>query len=97
MYTQNEKERAIMSNLQIAALVYGATTLLYLAPTYIEGERAGGQWSAHRIAGLVFCAFWPLLTAVFIFKMTVGTSKPQFVFADQAVAVQRKPASRPPD
>ena len=30
-----------MTNLQIAALVYGAVTLVYLIPTYIEGERAG--------------------------------------------------------
>ncbi|WP_455270001.1 hypothetical protein [Rhizobium herbae] len=86
-----------MSNLQIAALVYGVTALLYLAPTYIEGERAGGQWSAHRIAGLVFCVFWPLLTAVFIYKVTIGSSKPQFVFADQATAVQRNAARRSPD
>ncbi|URK86929.1 hypothetical protein LP421_23285 [Rhizobium sp. RCAM05350] len=86
-----------MSNLQIAALVYGATALLYLTPTYIEGERAGGQWSAHRIAGLVFCVFWPLLTAVFIYKVTAGASKPKFVFVDHAVAAQRNAPSRSPD
>jgi hypothetical protein len=86
-----------MSNLQIAALVYGATALLYLTPTYIEGERAGGEWSVHRIAGLVFCVFWPLLTAIFIYKITVGASKPKFVFVEQAAAVQRNAADRSPD
>jgi hypothetical protein len=73
-----------MLNLQIVALAYGATTLVYLAPTYIEGERAGGQWSAHRIAGLVFCLFWPLLTAVFIYKIA-------------AIPAQRSAVSRSPD
>ncbi|MCW0001427.1 hypothetical protein OE766_24705 [Pararhizobium sp. YC-54] len=92
-----EEERAIMSNLQIAALVYGAIALLYLAPTYIEGEKVGGRWSAHRVAGMIFCAFWPLLTAVFIYKVTASASKPKFVFADQAVAVPSRSPGRSPD
>lgn len=86
-----------MLNLQIVALAYGATTLVYLAPTYIEGERAGGQWSAHRIAGLVFCLFWPLLTAVFIYKIATSAAKPKFVFVDPAIPAQRSAVSRSPD
>ena len=85
-----------MSNLQIAALVYGAIALLYLAPTYIEGEKDGGRWSTHRVAGMIFCAFWPLLTAVFIYKVTAGASKTKFVFADQTVAVPSSAARRSP-
>ena len=82
--TGNEGKPAIMSNLQIAALAYGAITLLYLLPTYIEGERAGGQWSAHRWSGLFFCLLWPLLTLVFIYRATSGASKTKFVFANPA-------------
>jgi hypothetical protein len=83
-----------MSNLQIAALIYGTTALLYLAPTYIEGERSGGQWSIYRVAGLVFCLFWPLLTAVFIYRFAVSPSKPRFVFVDQALSLRPKSANR---
>ncbi len=86
-----------MSNLQIAALVYGATALLYLTPTYLEGEKSGGHWSVYRLAGLVFCLFWPLLTAVFIFKFAASPSKPKFVFVDQAVAMRPKSTTRPSD
>jgi predicted anti-sigma-YlaC factor YlaD len=86
-----------MSNLQITALAYGATTLAYLVPTYIEGERTGGQWSPHRIAGLVFCLFWPLLTVVVLQKATAGASKPKFVFVHYAVTVQPIAASQARD
>ena len=86
-----------MWNLQIAALAYGVATLVYLVPTYIEGEKAGSQWSLHRIAGLVFCAFWPLLTAVFIYTVMLGASKPKFVFVDPTVAAPRNTATRPRD
>jgi hypothetical protein len=86
-----------MSNVQIAELVYGATALLYLALTYIEGERGGDQWPLHRVAGLVFCLFWPLLTVVFIYKFATSPSRPKFVFVDHALAIRSKPAARSPD
>lgn len=86
-----------MSNLQIAALAYGVIAVVYLAPTYIEGERAGGRWSAYRIAGLGFCLFWPLLTVVFICKVTAGPSKPNFVFIDPVIPAQRGAAGRSPE
>jgi len=84
-----------MTNLQIAALVYGTTALLYLTPTYVEGKGNGGHWSIQRIAGLVFCLFWPLLTAVFIYKFAAGPSKSKFVFVDPAVATRPRSAIRP--
>ena len=86
-----------MSNLQIAALAYGATTLIYLAPTYIEGERVGGQWSAHRIAGLVLCLFWPVLTVIVIYKVAVATSKPKLVFIDHAATPRHNAPNRHSD
>ncbi|CAN7649566.1 hypothetical protein LJR098_001795 [Rhizobium sp. LjRoot98] len=86
-----------MSTLQIAALAYALTTFIYLVPTYIEGERAGGQWSIYRVAGLVLCFFWPLLTVLFICKAVAGTSRPKFVFSDPAIPGQNSTANRSPD
>lgn len=86
-----------MSNLLIEALAYGAAALLYLVPTYIEGERTGGQWSVHRIAGLVFCFFWPLLTIVLISKAAVASPKPTFIFVDYPAPLESKTAGRPRD
>lgn len=86
-----------MSTLQIEMLVYGTIALLYLAPTYIEGERTGGQWSPHRVAGLVFCFFWPLLTVVLICKAASANSKPTFVFVDHPAPIRRNSARRTRD
>ena len=88
---EDKRGSAIVTNLQIAALVYGAVTLVYLIPTYIEGERAGGQWSAHRVAGLIFCLVWPLLTLVFIVKVMAGASKAEFVLVDPTAAIRTNP------
>ena len=83
-----------MSNLQIAALAYGFATLVYLAPTYIEGERVGGQWSTHRIVGLVLCLFWPVLTVIVIYKVATATSKPKLVFFDHAATPRHNAPNR---
>lgn len=86
-----------MSNLQIATLIYGATALLYIAPTYAEGRRNSDQWPFYRVAGLALCLFWPLLTFVFIYRFTMTSSKPKVVFIDPAIPLRPKSTIRSAD
>lgn len=45
--------------IELAAGLYGFVTLLFLAETYLEGERLEARWDVWRVAGLLLCLFWP--------------------------------------
>lgn len=48
----------------LAILAYALIALVFLDNTYREGKvYLGGQWDAHRIAGLALCTLWPLVLA----------------------------------
>jgi hypothetical protein len=44
----------------IACLAYGLVSLLFLAETYVEGEKQQAGWDVWRAGGLALGLVWPL-------------------------------------
>lgn len=43
----------------LACLAYGLVSLVFLAETYVEGERENAGWDFWRVGGLALSLIWP--------------------------------------